>query len=250
MQDSRNYLISGTILFLIVGGFFAFKFYSLKSTLEHTKIYANGSTQTAYSYIRSATAKAPAVLVNNTDIASFLAYQSPVEGISSVEFMKKVKDIGRFDAARDGGKRLHTGFDIPAPEGTDLIAMSDATILFTGPYSKTDKGLFVDYGNTVVFKMDDGSIISYSHMQDNSFVVKAGDVVKKGTIVGKVGMTGDLEHATGAYKYAHVHVEWFVSGATFANAAVTGTLIDPEKAVPLIEGQQTLDLIKQRATRI
>lgn len=94
-----------------------------------------------------------------------------------------------------GTKKLHTGIDIPAPTGTNAVAVSDGTVIFSGV-----KG---GYGNTLMIKHTDGTVSLYAH--NSSLLVGVGQTVKKGQAVTKVGSTGN---STGS----HLHFEIRVNG--------------------------------------
>lgn len=89
-------------------------------------------------------------------------------------------------------KRLsfHNGIDIPAPKNTSVLASDDGIVTFSGYKS--------GYGNVIEIKHFDNKKTLYAH--NNSIVVNAGEVVKKGQVIAKVGSTGD---STGN----HVHFE-------------------------------------------
>ncbi|WP_455540091.1 M23 family metallopeptidase [Terrisporobacter sp.] len=94
-----------------------------------------------------------------------------------------------------GVKKLHTGIDIPAPEGTPAVAVADGTVIFAGP-----KG---SYGNAIMIEHDNGLVTLYAH--NSKLLVKVGDRVKKGQVVTKIGSTGRV---TGP----HLHFEVRVNG--------------------------------------
>ena len=83
---------------------------------------------------------------------------------------------------RDGGARLHTGIDINAPEGTDLLAVTDGVILNNGFDSVA--------GNFVVLQAADGTQYHYYHLVEPSDLTP-GTVVSTGDVVGHVGSTGN-----------------------------------------------------------
>ncbi len=68
---------------------------------------------------------------------------------------------------------------------------------------KLPEGLPVDQvdGNFVVLDIGNGAYVNYAHMQPGSVRVKAGDVVKRGAILGKVGNTGNSSEP-----HLHLHV--------------------------------------------
>lgn len=84
--------------------------------------------------------------------------------------------------SRDSGSRRHTGTDINAPEGTDLLAVRDGVILDAGTADKA--------GNYIALLGDDGVQYHYYHMIEPTDL-KPGDKVVRGDVVGHVGNTGN-----------------------------------------------------------
>ena len=93
----------------------------------------------------------------------------------------------------------HSGIDFPVAIGTQLVATNSGKIIFAGKLTSTGNTLVIDHGMNI--------FSSYSHM--SSFTVKAGQMVKKGDIVGKSGNTG---FTTGP----HLHFTIAI-GTTFVN---------------------------------
>ena len=91
-------------------------------------------------------------------------------------------------------KSFHKGIDIPAPQDTDVLAIDDGIVSFSGYQN--------GYGNVVKIKHFDGKTTVYAH--NNSNVVKKGDIVKQGDVISKVGTTGN---STGN----HVHFEIIIN---------------------------------------
>jgi murein DD-endopeptidase MepM/ murein hydrolase activator NlpD len=85
----------------------------------------------------------------------------------------------------------HNGEDIGAPLGTDVAATNDGIVRLTADHFFSGKGIFVDHGL--------GFYSMYFHLSE--ILVKDGDLVKAGQIIGKVGATG---RATGP------HLHWGV----------------------------------------
>ena len=85
----------------------------------------------------------------------------------------------------------HNGEDISAPLGTEVVATNDGIVRLTVDHFFSGKGLFLDHGL--------GFYSMYFHLSE--VLVKDGDVVKAGQLVGKVGATG---RATGP------HLHWGV----------------------------------------
>jgi murein DD-endopeptidase MepM/ murein hydrolase activator NlpD len=85
----------------------------------------------------------------------------------------------------------HNGEDIGAPLGTDVAATNDGIVRITVDHIFSGKGVFVDHGL--------GFYTMYFHLSE--IMVKDGDLVTAGQIIGKVGATG---RATGP------HLHWGV----------------------------------------
>lgn len=97
-----------------------------------------------------------------------------------------------------GGKRTinnvtdyHTGVDWDAPEGSPILAAFAGTVYSVG---NDERG----YGRNVLIEHANGTVALYAHMSE--ILVKEGDYVNTGKIIGKVGNTG---RSTGA----HLHFE-------------------------------------------
>ena len=85
----------------------------------------------------------------------------------------------------------HNGEDIGAPAGTDVAATNDGVVRLTVDHIFSGQGVFVDHGL--------GFYSMYFHLSE--ILVKDGDLVKAGQVIGKVGATG---RATGP------HLHWGV----------------------------------------
>ena len=85
----------------------------------------------------------------------------------------------------------HNGEDIGAPMGTEVAASNDGVVRLTVDHVFSGKGVFVDHGL--------GFYTMYFHLSE--VLVKDGDLITAGQIIGKVGATG---RATGP------HLHWGV----------------------------------------
>ena len=94
-----------------------------------------------------------------------------------------------------GTRRFHSGIDIPAPTGTNIIAAGSGTIAFAGNRGGYGRTVFVDHGG--------GIITLYAHC--NTLLVSEGQRVEAGQTIAKVGSTG---MSTGP----HLHFEVRKSG--------------------------------------
>ncbi|MBN2223771.1 MAG: LysM peptidoglycan-binding domain-containing M23 family metallopeptidase [Deltaproteobacteria bacterium] len=88
--------------------------------------------------------------------------------------------------------RLHEGIDISAPRGTPIVAAKDGIVIA----AERKQG----YGNTVEIKHSNGFTTRYAHLSET--VVKEGDTVKGGQVIGSVGCTG---RCTGPHCHFEIH---------------------------------------------
>lgn len=79
-----------------------------------------------------------------------------------------------------GGKRRHSGVDLKTKPNDDIVAAFPGKVVRSGPFS--------GYGNCIVIKHAYGLQTLYSHQSKN--LVKTGDVVKAGQVIGLTGRTG------------------------------------------------------------
>ena len=100
--------------------------------------------------------------------------------------------FGEVDAFGNAG---HRGTDIPAPEGTPILAAHSGTVLVSGWNDS--------YGNQVLLDNGAGLSTRYAHMTQTA--VTAGEAVTAGQVIGYVGSTGD---STGN----HLHFEVMQDG--------------------------------------
>lgn len=76
-----------------------------------------------------------------------------------------------------GASSFHYGMDIPAPSGTNFIAVHDGEITFRS---------FLGAGGYTITLSFDSFKITYCHVDPN-FIVSVGDSVKQGQVIGQVG---------------------------------------------------------------
>jgi len=93
--------------------------------------------------------------------------------------------------------RSHSGLDIGAPMGADIIAANDGVVIKSTYMSS--------YGNVVMIDHGGGVITVYAH--GSELVAKLGNTVKRGDVVLKCGSTG---WSTGP----HLHFEIRINGKT------------------------------------
>lgn len=89
-----------------------------------------------------------------------------------------------------GKKTFHRGVDISSKRGSGVVAVASGIVSFSGKKA--------GFGNTIEIIHGDGFVTRYAHNQEN--LVKVGDAVSKGQVIGKVGSSG---RSTGP----HLHFE-------------------------------------------
>jgi murein DD-endopeptidase MepM/ murein hydrolase activator NlpD len=94
-------------------------------------------------------------------------------------------------------KRPHHGVDFAAPTGTPVRTVGDGVVTFAG--RKGGHGIIIE------IKHSDRYTTGYSHLSAISPGIKSGTRVSRGTVIGKVGMTG---LATGP----HLHFSLYDKG--------------------------------------
>ncbi len=141
------------------------------------------------------------------------AFVEPVNG-------KRTGMFGSVRIMNGQARNPHNGEDIGAPLGADVAATNDGIIRLTVDHIFSGKGVYVDHGL--------GLYSMYFHL--SQVLVKEGDLIRAGQVVGKVGATG---RATGP------HLHWGVK--------VNGARVNPYAllALPLHAGSALPDAISE-----
>lgn len=111
----------------------------------------------------------------------------------------------RFGSSGSMWSSTHTGLDMAAPDGTQIVAIASGVV--------TEAGWAGPYGNRTVMTLADGTELWYNHQ--SAIGVRAGQKVTAGQPIGAVGATGNV---TGP----HLHLEVRPGG---------GDPVDPERAL-------------------
>ena len=119
----------------------------------------------------------------------------PTAGYLSSPFGIRLVPFARSNESDDGLLGFHSGIDITNAEGTPIQATADGEV--------EEAGWMERYGNGVVLSHGPGVETLYAHM--SRILVKEGQQVVRGDILGEMGRTGN---ATGV----HLHYEVRLKG--------------------------------------
>ena len=123
-------------------------------------------------------------------------FDKPIPSISS-PFGWRIHPIEKI-------RKHHNGVDYAGALGTPVHAIADGTVIFAGPSTlkfKTGEPAGGGYLVKIRHKVNGKWITSaYMHLLKGSVAVKKGQKVEEGTVIGKLGNTGE---ATGP----HTHFE-------------------------------------------
>lgn len=128
----------------------------------------------------------------NSAYASFSPAQPPLEFTLLPTAGSLASHFGLQRFFNGEPRAPHSGIDLSAPEGQEVVAPASGTIIKTGDYFFNGKTVMIDHGS--------GMISMLCHL--SQIAVKEGQPVKVGEKIGQVGHTG---RATGP------HLHWSIS---------------------------------------
>ena len=108
-------------------------------------------------------------------------YDGPEIDSGSMSWPVKGNIISRFGHHKGG--LFNDGINIALPENSPVHAARDGTVVYAG-------NELHGYGNLTILKHKGGLVTAYAHQKD--MLVKKGDHVKRGQIIGHVGSTGNV----------------------------------------------------------
>lgn len=113
----------------------------------------------------------------------------------------------RPDPFGTGSTTFHSGLDIAGGSTGNVIAAKSGVVVYPTaqsvtncPSSNTVSDCGAGYGNYVIIQHSDGNYTLYAHLYQDSILVKAGENVEQGQVIGKMGSSGS---STGT----HLHFE-------------------------------------------
>lgn len=163
--------------------------------MDHVHLSLNGTGGTSMP-AASAAAGCPATPpAGQTGPVAQSGWAAPAAGPMTSPFGMRTNPV-------TGVYKLHSGIDIGAPCEAPVYAANAGTV--------TQAGTAAGYGNLITVDHGSGVVTRYGHEFDSGVLVHAGDVVKAGQQIGRVGTYGN---STGC----HLHFE----------VMQNGTFVDP-----------------------
>ena len=157
-----------------------------------------GLTLTLLSACTTAPKKQTPIILPAETIAQLKASPMPKKLPIPVDGVKVSQLSDTWGRSRSQG-RSHEGIDIMAPRGTKVFSSTNGLITSL-------KGN--NLGGTVIWIMGPaGAYHYYAHLDGHKRGLKEGDYVKKGTLIGYVGNTGNARHTA-----PHLHYGLYLSG--------------------------------------
>jgi murein DD-endopeptidase MepM/ murein hydrolase activator NlpD len=99
----------------------------------------------------------------------------------------------------------HSGIDFPGPEGNPVRAAAEGIVTRVDLDPNSVNGQKVGYGFQIRVRHPNGNTTLYAHILEGTAVVKTGQHVRMGDLLGKSGgATGNTGNSTGA----HLHFEY------------------------------------------
>ena len=114
-------------------------------------------------------------------------------GAPATPLPKNENDFGSMRRFNGRLESEHTGRDYPVTEGSSVKAIADGIVVLADEHFLTGNSVYIDHG--------DGLFSESFHL--STLAVRAGDVVKRGNVIGKVGATG---RASGVH--LHLGLRW------------------------------------------
>ena len=123
-------------------------------------------------------------VASKADKVATAAPQSSAQAVDSSKLRWPVSGrvIAGFGGRPDGTH--NDGINMSVPLGTEVHAAESGVVAYAGSELK-------GYGNLVLLRHDNGWVTAYAH--NDELLVKRGDKVKRGQVIGKAGKTGTVD---------------------------------------------------------
>ena len=123
-------------------------------------------------------------ILGNFDISNSSFYW-PVPGYTRISSY-----FGKRNSPTAGASSFHQGIDVPAPIGTNLVAVFNGIVTYIG---------FNGSGGYAIHIKSNNLQFIYHHVSPN-YIIKKGDLVYSGQIIGQVGPKNVYEVPNNPYK--------------------------------------------------
>jgi murein DD-endopeptidase MepM/ murein hydrolase activator NlpD len=152
--------------------------------------------------LRAADARKPPAAAAAPPVSAGAYFTMPVRGHKTSNFGQRFHPLFHY-------WRLHTGMDIGAGNGSPIVAAADGEVVRAGYSGGSGNYTCVHHGRY------QGKGIATCYAHQSQLLVRAGQQVRRGQLIGRVGNTGN---STGP----HLHFE----------VRLDGTPVDPAKWLP------------------
>ncbi|WP_281558138.1 M23 family metallopeptidase [Thalassomonas sp. RHCl1] len=120
-------------------------------------------------------------------------------------------------------EKQHMSFDFKMPVGTPIVAIDDGRIVLVTENFKDNKDNESFQSNFIGIEHEGGILSWYGHLMFEGAIVKAGDKVLQGEVIGYSGNTGNS-----AYPHLHLYAQQITEDCFDAeNSAVKLELCPP-----------------------
>ncbi len=152
---------------------------SASQSVRTTSVKAPANAQTTSEQPVRNVSTAPAQSASqNTQLASVQQEVQPSKQFRWPVRGRIISDFG----SKPGGAR-NDGINLAVPEGTEVKAAEDGSVIYAGNELK-------GYGNLVLIRHDDGWVSAYAH--NSEILVKRGDTVRRGDTISRAGASGSV----------------------------------------------------------
>ena len=190
----RIFLVTYLVILHVIAAFFLYQTFfpnGIESLRGKSKVVADPTREEAVptplpipsEFVDQTNTESADLAAANSNSNSVTIFESPSGLAIPVAGVRPEQLIDTFSSARSEG-RIHDAIDIIAPGGTPVVAAADGTI---AKFFDSERG-----GITIYELSDDKKyFFYYAHLQRRADNLHEGEAVKKGTVVGYVGDTGN-----------------------------------------------------------
>jgi hypothetical protein len=166
-------------------------------------------------------------------------------------YSKKLPEKGTLGSFWENrGDRHHTGVDIFAPPGSEVVACDSGYVIDVGEFQVPEKSKYINKSYFVSIKTEDNFIYKYAELSE--VYVNMGDYVLEGTPIGQIDIIinpENLDYKTPDYifdmvdddRLSMLHLEIYLAPITEVKPYESGNFLGDEKPYSLIDPGFFLD---------